>query len=86
MINMQATSVASDSAKQKARQLVDDLKAVRPYATDIVVTGEAQAFAWKSPPGFGWSKTSDPRVAITNATKRLHLVMSAGTGDLYFYK
>ncbi len=83
---MQVEIENSHPIKQRIIQVRDALMTARPYATDIEVTGEEQTFKWKAPPGFGWSKTSDPRVAIAGSTRRLHVVMSAGTGDLYFYK
>ncbi len=72
--------------KQKVIQVQNALRAARPYATDIEVTGEEQTFKWRAPPGFGWSKTSNPKLAIASSTRRLHVVLSSGTGDLYFYK
>ncbi len=77
---------ATNPVKQRVIQVQSALRAARPYATDIEMTGEEQTFKWKAPPGFGWSKTSDPKLAIASSTRRLHVVVSAGTGDLYFYK
>ncbi len=72
--------------KQKVQQLKETIRASRPYATDIEVTAEEKTFSWKSPPGFGWSKTNDLKIAIHGSTKRLHAVITSGTGELYFYK
>ncbi len=83
---MQVELETTSQIKQRIVQVRGALMAARPYATDVEVTGEEQTFKWKAPSGFGWSKTSDPRVAIAGSTRRLHVVMSAGTGDLYFYK
>jgi hypothetical protein len=71
---------------EKIKIAADALKVARPYATDVEVTGENQPFNWKSPPGFGWSKTSDLKVAVAGCTKRLHVVFSTGTGNMYYYK
>ncbi len=83
---MQSEIETTNQVKQKVIQVQNALRVARPYATDIEVTGEEQTFKWKAPPGFGWSKTSDPRLAIASSTRRLHVVISYGTGDLYFYK
>ncbi len=83
---MYNNAMISSPVKQKLQVVLDALKVAKPYATGIDVTGEVQTFNWKSPPGFGWSKTSDLNVAISNSEKRLHVVVSTGTGDLYFYK
>ncbi len=75
-----------DPVKQKVIQVQNALRAARPYATDIEVTGEAQTFKWKAPPGFGWSKMSDPKLAIASVTLRLHVVLSSGTGFPFYSK
>lgn len=83
---MQIETSNTSQVKDKVVQVLAALRTARPYATNIEVTGEEQTFTWKAPPGFGWSKTSDSKVAIASSTKRLHVVISTGTGDLYFYK
>jgi hypothetical protein len=76
----------TNPVKEKIQMVVEALKAARPYATDVEVTGEDQPFNWKSPTGFGWSKTSDLKIAIAGCTKRLHVVFSTGTSNMYYYK
>ena len=83
---MQIETSNTSQVKEKVIQVLAALRASRPYATDIEVTCEEQTFKWKAPPGFGWSKTSDVKVAISGSTKRLHVVIASGTGDLFFYK
>ncbi len=83
---MQIDTTDTSQVKEKVGSVLAALRAARPYATDIEVTGEKQTFTWKAPPGFGWSKTSDIKVAIAGSTKRLHVVLSTGTGDLFYYK
>ncbi|HME53183.1 MAG TPA: hypothetical protein VKM55_13255 [Candidatus Lokiarchaeia archaeon] len=83
---MQTETNGTSQVKEKVMQVLAALRTNRPYATGIEVTAEEQTFKWKAPPGFGWSKTSDPKVAIASSTKRLHVVIASGTGDLYFYK
>jgi hypothetical protein len=83
---MTVASSESSIIKAKVMAVKETIKEFRPHAIDIEVTVETRTFSWKPPSGFGWSRTNDPRVAIHNATRRIHVVTSPGTGDLYYYK
>jgi hypothetical protein len=76
----------SPVVKAKVMAIREIMRDARPHATDIEISGEERAFSWKPPVGFGWSKTNDPKIAIHNSTRHVHVVVALGTGDLYYYK
>lgn len=83
---MTVVSQISTIAKAKVMAIEAVIKEVRPHLVGIEITAE-ESYAFKAPPGFGWSKTSDPKVAIHNTTRRLHVVTSPGSSsDVFFYK
>ena len=83
---MTAVSQSSPAARAKLMAVQSVIKELRPHLAGIEITAEERTFSWRPPFGFNWSKTIDPKVAIHGATKRLHIVVSPGTGDLYYYK
>ena len=83
---MTVVSQMSTIAKAKVMAIEAVFKEVRPHLVGIEITAE-ESHLFKAPPGFGWSKTNDPRIAISNATRRLHVITPPGsTSDVFFYK
>jgi hypothetical protein len=83
---MTLVSQMSTIAKAKVMAIEAVIKELRPHLMGIEITAE-ESFSFKAPPGFNWSKTNDPKVAIHNATRRLHVITPPGSSsDVFFYK
>ena len=84
--SMTTSSDKPISMAAKRDAMLQVIREVRPHAIDLEVTAELVTVV-KAPPGFGWSKTCDAKIAIHNATKHVHIVVLPGsTSDTYFYK